>query len=41
MVEKSDVVYVLAGKEKFQEKGFHTYTDWENVFKESSGDGIR
>ena len=31
IVEKSDIVYILAGKEKFQEKGFHTYTDWENV----------
>lgn len=31
MVEKSDIVYVLATKEKFQEKGFHTYTDWKQV----------
>lgn len=28
---KSDIVYVLATKEKFQEKGFHTYTDWKQV----------
>lgn len=31
MVEQSEMVYVLAGKEKFQEKGFHTYTDWSEI----------